>query len=182
MRCMQIATLLIAGPIIVMLYMVYSPTGFRSWGIFYNSSESLPRGWYRVEKRQGIRRGDTLLTCLPPEIGRFAVRRGYVLPGRCPGGTGYIGKPVRAIAGDTVTVNRHAVTINSWAPVIAPAQQRDRRGRTINGLTGRHVLKSNECFILSTNSPHSFDSRYFGAVPCTPPFFVLQIARRRKTR
>ena len=173
-RPLRVATLIAAGALGLIICIQLAPVGFRSWRIFYNVSRSVPAGWYRVHKRSEIQRGDTLLLCLPQDTGRYAVRRGYVRQGTCPGGAGRIGKPVLAITGDTVIVEQRGVSINDSLWVWAPAQLRDRLGRPMDAALGRHVLQLNECFLLSTHSTRSYDSRYFGPVPCTQPFFVLQ--------
>ncbi len=175
-KALLVATLLIASALGFVVCIKHAPIGFRSWGVFLNMSNSMSRGWYRIEKRPFVQRGDTLLVCLPRTIGEFAVRRSYVRRGTCPGKTGRIGKPVRAIAGDTVVVDARGVTVNQALPIMAPIQLRDRRGRRMHMALGRHVLQPNECFLLSTHSVHSYDSRYFGPVRCTPPYYVLRAA------
>ncbi|MDE2956441.1 MAG: S26 family signal peptidase [Bacteroidota bacterium] len=143
----------------------------------YNTSASIPEGWYVKQTADTLTRGDILRLCLPASVGRAAVRKGYVHRGSCPGGSRRVGKPVAAIGGDTVRVLTDSIQINRGPPIRAEIQLRDRRGRRMDRVTGRIVLQQNECFLLSTESPFSYDSRYFGPVACHGPYQILRRAR-----
>lgn len=145
--------------------------------LFYNTSDSIPAGWYVMDATDTLMRGDIVRLCLPPQLGRRAVRKDYVHRGSCPGGSRRIGKPVVAVAGDTVIVAEDSIQINHEPPIYAPIQFQDRRGRVMIRTTERAVLNSGECFLLSSHSQFSFDSRYFGPVPCNPPYQVLNPVR-----
>ena len=77
------------------------------------------------------------------------------------------------LPGDTVFVSKEEIHIGSRTVLKAPLQERDTRGRLVRAAEGAHVLAASECFVLSTYSPRSYDSQYFGPVECTPPFLVL---------
>lgn len=141
--------------------------------VHYNASVSIPTGWYTLTKRNSLVKGEIIQLCLPPLIGKFAVSRGYVHRGRCTGGSRRIGKPVLAFAGDTVQVTTHGIQVNDGPHIDAPFQDRDRRGKLMPQVSGRLVLQDNECFLLSMHSPFSFDSRYYGPIPCHPPYQVM---------
>jgi len=114
----------------------------------------------------GSARGALVLVCLPPEVAAFARARGYVpRGGACPGGVVPIGKPVLAIAGDTVTVTRTGLMMNGTPVPNSQALATDRKGRPLPQLPmGRYVVRSGTVWILSSYSRFSFDSRYFGAL------------------
>ena len=145
--------------------------------LYYNASDSIPEGWYVIQMTDTLARGDVLRLCLPAPVGRAAVRKGYVHRGSCPGGSRRVGKPVMAIGGDTVLMITDSIQVNQGPPIQAQIQLRDRRGRLMDRATGRMVLQRNECFLLSTHSQFSFDSRYFGPVGCHPPYQILRPAR-----
>lgn len=55
----------------------------------YNPSDSVPRGWYRIESAgmagDTLHVGDIVLAPLPPEAGALAAQRGYRPPScACP--------------------------------------------------------------------------------------------------
>ena len=141
--------------------------------LHYNASQSIPAGWYTLNKRDVLVQGDILRLCLPSSIGKFAISRGYVHRGRCPGGSRRVGKPVLAFARDTVQVTERGIQVNKGPLIDAPLQLRDRRGKLMPRVSDRFVLKDNECFLLSMHSPFSFDSRYYGPIPCHPPYRVM---------
>ena len=150
-----------------------SPVHSLSLPLHYNISESLPKGLYRARWGPEIRRGDLIRVCLPEHVAHEARARGYLGPGTCEGDAAPIGKVVWGLPRDTVYIGPEGVLIGSESTVPAPVQERDTRGRPVPNALGTWVLDSDECLVLSTHSPQSYDSRYFGPIPCTPPFLVL---------
>ena len=134
-------------------------------GMRLNLTGSLPVGLY-VASRSRPARGALVLACLPPRVALFARARGYVpRGGACPGGVVPIGKPVLAVAGDTVTETRTGLLVNGMPIPNSQALATDRSGRPLPQLpTGRYVVRSGTVWIVSSYSRFSFDSRYFGAV------------------
>ena len=166
--------LIISGFSLVAIGVHFLPLGLTSPPLFVNTSSSLPAGFYRVTKVSAIKRGHVLRTCLPDSLNQIAVRRGYLRQGACPGGAAHIGKPVIAIQGDTVVVSDQATQVNSLQYLQAPVHTHDRRANELTNAMGTHVLKPGECFLLSTYSVRSYDSRYYGPVPCgIPPYYIL---------
>jgi conjugative transfer signal peptidase TraF len=106
---------------------------------------------------------------LPLRVAAFASARGYVPHGgACPGGVVPIGKPVLALAGDTVTVTRIGLMVNGAPVPNSLALATDRKGRPLPQLTNeRYVVRPGTVWIVSSYSHFSFDSRYFGAVETT---------------
>jgi len=111
-------------------------------------------------------RGALVLVCLPPEVAAFARARGYVPQGgACPGSVVPIGKPVVAIAGDTVAVTPTGLMVNGAPVPNSRALVTDRKGRPLpRPPGGRYLVGQDELWVLSSYSRLSFDSRYFGAV------------------
>lgn len=123
--------------------------------VVYNPSDSAPRGFY-VVKRLAVHPGDWVVTRLPADVIGFAAERAY-LPAGVP-----LLKRVAAMGGDHVCVRDARVWING-APR-ATALQVDRQGRPLQPWRGCRVLEAGELFLLSTQQPSSFDSRYFGPI------------------
>ncbi len=166
--------LIICGFVVIAVVIQSAPAGHVSWPLFVNSSNSLPLGFYRVTKVFDLQRGYVLRTCLPAEIGQAAVQRGYVRRGTCPNGSARIGKPIIALQGDTVVVSDGRIQVQGRGYHTAPIYAHDQRGRNLANAAGTHILQPGECFLLSTHSPFSYDSRYYGPVSCgVPPYFVL---------
>lgn len=160
-----VAALAVALPLVFMY-------AFR---ITYNSTDSLPVGIYRIRELRGApARGDVVGFCLEGEIARLAMTRGYVhreglerfwFRTRCASGVAVIAKPVAAVPGDTVEVQRGGVWINGAPLANSRVLERDRAGRELpHARWGRRVLGSDEYWVQSTYSQSSFDSRYYGPV------------------
>src|SRR3989449_5161118 len=119
-------------------------------GLRLNLTGSMPVGLY-VTSRSAPVRGALVLTCLPAKVAEFAKARGYVPPGvQCPGGVSAVGKPVVAIAGDTVTVTPAGILVDGAAVRNTRALALDRKGRRLPQLpAGRYVVELGKIWILS---------------------------------
>ena len=180
MRCRILPTLLFMSVLAICSLSLIAvavqslPIGRTSLPLFVNTSASLPFGFYRITKAANLKRGDVLRTCLPDTLSQFAVQRGYLRQGTCPGGSTRIGKPVIALQGDTVSVSDQYIQVKGHRGFEIPIYEHDRRGRRLSNAIGTHVLPPGTCFLLSTHSALSYDSRYYGPVPCeSPPYYVL---------
>jgi conjugative transfer signal peptidase TraF len=134
-------------------------------GLRVNLTGSLPVGFYLATGSAPVR-GALVLVCLPPDVAALAHARGFVPPGvQCPGGLTAVGKPVVAIAGDTVTVAPAQIVVNGAAVPNSRALAFDRHGRPLPRLAaGRYVVAPGTVWVVSSFSRFSFDSRYFGAI------------------
>ncbi len=154
-----------------------------SFGLYFNTSDSLPYGLYRAYYRPDVQvgffaleqkgavqplfleRGSLVLVCLPQSVAQLARTRNYVNAGKCPGNTAPVGKHVVALAGDRVLVDVSGVKVNGTllphsAPVVRDATGAQMPGA---GLTSSYVLRPGEYLVLNALDS-SFDSRYFGVV------------------
>lgn len=126
----------------------------------YNPSDSVPRGWYRIESAgtvaDALHVGDIVLARLPPEAAALASQRGYL-----PEGTPLL-KRIGAIAPQRVCIAQRAVYVDE-VPV-AFAREADGRGRSLPLWSDCRALRAGELFLLSATNPASFDSRYFGPI------------------
>jgi conjugative transfer signal peptidase TraF len=132
--------------------------------LIYNSSDSVPVGWYRVDPldhRPGspprpLSVGSIVLTPLPADAAALAARRGY-LPTGIP-----LLKRIGAVAPQSVCVFDGLVWIDGVP--LAAVLRADRLGRALPAWPQCRQLQSGELFLLSVTNPASFDSRYFGPV------------------
>ncbi|MGJ7546260.1 S26 family signal peptidase [Variovorax sp. LT1R16] len=126
----------------------------------YNSSDSVPRGWYRIDPAgtmaDALRVGDIVLARLPGEVAALAAQRGY-LPERIP-----LLKRIGATAPQRVCMAQRTVYVDD-VPV-ALAREADGLGRGLPLWLHCRTLRAGELFLLSTTYPASFDSRYFGPI------------------
>jgi conjugative transfer signal peptidase TraF len=141
--------------LLIALALLLVPAMFqRSPLLVWNASTSAPIGLYRIQ-RATPRVGDLALVDLTGPISALAQRRAY-LPG-----TAYLLKPVFAVAGDRVC--RFGIRIFVRRRLAALALRHDRKGRAMPAWHGCLTLQSGEFLVLSEH-PASFDSRYFGPV------------------
>ncbi len=120
--------------------------------IIYNSSDSMPRGFYSVSKIPA-RRGDIVLIRLPKAVAEFAAQRRY-LPSHIPLLKRLSGKEKDWVCqiGDTFRIN---------GVLIAPIRTEDRLGRDLPVWRGCLRLAKHQIFVFGDH-PASFDSRVFG--------------------
>jgi conjugative transfer signal peptidase TraF len=133
-------------------------------GLRVNLTGSIPPGIYRTVAST-ITRGTIVLVCLPVDVARPARARGYIPVGSCADGSAPIGKPVAAVAGDTVTVGDVGVIVNGKLLTNSRPLRRDSRGAQLANLRiANHLVGIDELWLVSSRSARSFDSRYFGPI------------------
>jgi conjugative transfer signal peptidase TraF len=136
-------------------------------GLRVNATASMPRGLWRVRAGEPVERGAVVAICPPDRAAiREAARRGYISPGRCPGGYEPLIKPVEALGGDIVTVTDAGVAVDGTPVANTRPLATDEAGRALHPIpAGSYRVPRGELWLLSGHDPRSFDSRYFGAVP-----------------
>jgi conjugative transfer signal peptidase TraF len=138
-----------AGIYLVLLSAVLPPAPRLVW----NASASAPIGLYLVSPGAWVEPGDMVIARLPPHVRGLAATRRY-LPMNVP-----LVKRVAAYAGDEVCAFGQEIFVNGqW---IAERRNADARGRPMPMWTGCTLLRGRQLFLL-TDSPASFDGRYFG--------------------
>jgi conjugative transfer signal peptidase TraF len=137
---------------------------FRIGGIHINTTPSLPVGLYRVVD-EPVTKGAYVAFCPPQrDVFDWAVARGYIHPGACPGGYGQLLKRVHAVAGDTVLIDRSGITVNGELLANSTPIPTDAYGAALPQYRLDAVLGESEFLLLSDLNPHSFDARYFGVI------------------
>ena len=122
--------------------------------LIWNASASAPIGLYAVSPEARLRRGDMAFAFAPPPARELAARRHY-LPRNVP-----LLKRVVAMEGDRVCASDLALSINGRS--VAFRRKADRLGRPLEAWQGCITIRRDELFLLMTDSPDSFDGRYFG--------------------
>jgi conjugative transfer signal peptidase TraF len=128
-------------------------------------TESVPPGLYLLTY-DTPQRGKFIVACLPERLGAYARKRGYLAPGRCPGGVSEVVKRVAALPGDLVVVDESGLTVNGTPLPRTARLRRDSDGRPVAAVPpGRYRVEPGTVWLYATHSPKSWDSRYYGAVP-----------------
>jgi conjugative transfer signal peptidase TraF len=136
-------------------------------GLRLNTTDSTPRGLWRVEQDKPIERGDIVAICPPGNsVIREAAGRGYIPVGDCPGGYEPLVKPVAAVSGDVVTVAPDGIAVNDKPVENTTQLAHDSTGRPLHPMpAGTYRVEPGQLWLLSGHDPRSFDSRYFGPMP-----------------
>jgi conjugative transfer signal peptidase TraF len=117
------------------------------------SASAAPIGVY-LRTAPRVQRGQLVEVCLPHEIARLGVKRGYLGRGwQCADGSESVGKVILGLPGDVIYID----------PAIVLAT--DTAGRSVEHFPfGFYQLKTGEIWLFGSN-PHSWDGRYYGPVP-----------------
>lgn len=139
-----------AGVTLLGLTLVFPPTPRLVW----NVSASAPIGLYAVTSGVPIDPGDMVIARVPDPWRMLAARRRYI-PVNVP-----LVKHVAAAAGDEVCALGQEIFINGRR--VAERRIADSGNRLMPWWSGCVRLRGHQLFLLMTNSPASFDGRYFG--------------------
>ena len=125
-------------------------------------------GIYHAVNREPSR-GDLVLVCLPEDVARFGLERGYLARGHgCGDDIEPVGKVLAALPGDAVEIAPKFVAINGRPWTNTATLLRDSRGNPITHLSwGTRRVQSGQAWLIGASDAHSWDSRYFGSVPLT---------------
>src|SRR5215472_8402905 len=145
-------------------FLVY--TAFRLLGIRINLTSSLERGFYIVSRKPSAM---LLEFCPEGEAATTSLQRGYrTQGGTCPDGGSPLMKPIAAVSGDRVEVTSHGIRVNGKLIPNSAAHARDHRGRPLNPWpNGEYIVPTGDIWVISDFNSWSFDSRYFGPIPCS---------------
>lgn len=145
-------------------YLLCAIGGFVLIGCHAILSGSIPYGVYCPVEDATFSPGEYVVFCLDEERGRAGYAAGYLGRGACPGGVSAVIKPIVGVAGDIVEVTREGVCVNGkHIPASVPLLH-NRHGERLSFYAGRHVVPLNAVWVLSTSSPQSWDSRYYGPI------------------
>ncbi|MGJ0637225.1 conjugative transfer signal peptidase TraF [Xenorhabdus bovienii] len=158
MRLVQAVVFTVAGILLI-------SAGIHTVGIRFNTSESIPVGFYSITSMP-IAKGEYVLFCPPQQkVFEEAKTRGYINSGFCTGSYGYMMKKILAAKGDIVSVNQDGVTVNEEKIPFSKPLLMDASGHPLPRLTiDSHLLNANELLLMTDQSSSSFDARYFGFI------------------
>ncbi|MEZ5655389.1 MAG: S26 family signal peptidase [Sphingobium sp.] len=122
--------------------------------LVWNASASAPIGLYLVSPGGAILPGDMVIARVPERFRQMAADRRY-LPMNVP-----LVKRVAARPGDEICALGSTIFLDG-KPIVQRLE-RDGKGRPMPRWEGCIRLRSGQYFLLMTDSPASFDGRYFG--------------------
>jgi conjugative transfer signal peptidase TraF len=140
------------------------------FGVVFNYTHSAPFGLYReIVDAAHTAHEPAPYVFFCPDV-RWPTMKGqpnYRTPMRtCPDGFAPLIKPVIAWPGDTVEVSTRGISVNGQRLPHTATMDRDSSGQQIHPFPGgRYVVQSSQLWVVSSYSPRSFDSRYFGPIP-----------------
>ena len=127
--------------------------------LVWNASASAPIGLYSVSPGASIETGDMVVARVPDPWRMLAAKRRYI-PANVP-----LVKHVAAAAGDEVCALGQEIFVNGrW---LAERRVADAEHRPMPWWNGCGTLRGRQLFLLMTDSPASFDGRYFGVTNST---------------
>jgi conjugative transfer signal peptidase TraF len=140
------------------------------FGLIFNYTHSVPFGIYReIVDPAGTPRNPAPYVFFCPDV-RWPYMKGqpnYRDPMRsCPDGFSPLIKPVVAWPGDTVETSAAGIVVNGQPLPNTATISRDSTGRQLHPFpAGTYRVQKDELWVVSSFSPRSFDSRYFGPIP-----------------
>jgi len=139
-----------AGITLVGLTIAFPPAPRLVW----NASASAPIGLYAVTPGATVEPGDMVIARVPDPSRMMAAERRYI-PANVP-----LVKRVAAAAGDEVCALGREIFVNgTW---VVERRASDAKGRPMPWWSGCVRLRGRQLFLLMSDSPGSFDGRYFG--------------------
>jgi len=139
-----------AGITLVGLTIAFPPAPRLVW----NASASAPIGLYAVTPGATVEPGDMVIARVPDPSRMMAAERRYI-PANVP-----LVKRVAAAAGDEVCALGREIFVNgTW---VVERRASDAKGRPMPWWRGCVHLRGRQLFLLMSDSPGSFDGRYFG--------------------
>jgi conjugative transfer signal peptidase TraF len=134
-------------------------------GFIYNPTHSCPSGLYHTYQTP-LKKGVIVQFCPPmtPMIQEWE-KRGYLvnIKGNCPGRIVPWMKPIAAMPGDIIRLDKTGANINGrHLPNSAPMYE-DSKHRPMHPYPfGTYTVKPGQVWLISHFIPYSADSRYFG--------------------
>ncbi len=122
-----------------------------------NYTASMPLGIYQRVPIHTWRHGMVVVITPSPSDKALFAARGWLMK------RGVLIKPIGALPGDQVCIHNDTVTVNG--KIVGPVFETDSHGLPLPVVRGCFVLPQGTVFPFSTFNAHSFDGRYFGAIP-----------------
>jgi len=163
-------------PILILLTLAALWLFARYTGLTINDSASMPIGLYIKTNNAPtaqIKRGDIVSLCLAKPYKMLGLQKFYIEKGRaCKGAVALI-KSVLAVPGDTVLLTNEFVRVNETT-YSYHTKHVDSYGKALAVYPRGLYRNITGFFVIGTNSPNSWDSRYFGFIQPTQVIAILR--------
>lgn len=141
--------------------------------IIINTSPSIPLGLYTIHQiKAPLKQNDLVAVCLMKSDQAFGLSRGYINPGRRCNGTTPLLKSIIAVPGDNVILSNDEIIVNNKIYHYI-TQKFDSKQRILPSWPRGNYQNTQGFWLIGTNDPHSWDSRYFGFVSKNQIIFLL---------
>ena len=129
------------------------------------TDSSAPAGIYRLITAP-VARGELVLACLPDDVARNGLMRGYLRRGDCPAAAEPVAKLLLGFPGDLLELRPGWVAVNGVKFPNSQTAVRDSAGRPLAHVpSGAQRVGAGEVWLFGFNNVRSWDARYFGPVP-----------------
>jgi len=149
----KIIPLTISGIALLCLFILSSFYGNKYF--IYNSTESLPEGFYRIIKKQNYHRGDLVVFPIPDSVLQVVTDRHW-LPK-----DGLLIKNIVGVSGDSFSISGGKYVVRG--ELFGEILKADSQGRMMPVFSDDGVI-SHGFLVARRGVKTSFDSRYFGPV------------------
>ncbi|GAB3645111.1 conjugative transfer signal peptidase TraF [Ramlibacter alkalitolerans] len=134
-------------------------------GVRVVTTNSVP-GVVYVRSFEPLARGTFVSFC--PDLANPVLaaikQRGHIEPGTCGPSMPFI-KQVAALPGDHVELSAKGLSVNGDLLPKTAVLDTDRQGNPLPRIPfGAYVVAPGQAWVIATNHPRSFDSRYYGPV------------------
>lgn len=147
-------------PLMILLVIIAVIFWVHGLGMLINWTPSIKQGIY-IKESGVIHRGNLVALCLPEPYQSLALSRAYVMNGDACHGTIPLLKEVIAVPGDEVKLTEDVIQVNGRA-YFFKTEQNDHLGRPLMAYPKGDYKNTQGYWFLGNNSPHSWDSRYWG--------------------
>jgi len=174
--CSRVSSVRLIGLLSLgMMPMFYAYVG-EAAGLRINLTSSMPLGLYRVVvmNPRSARVGMLVAVCAPEKAAELARQRGYLLKGACAHETETLLKQVVGVGGDEVIVTMKGLVVDGRLLPNSAALVADHADHVLAAWpVGRQRVADGMLWVYA-NHRRSWDSRYWGPVPMSNVFAVMQ--------
>lgn len=126
------------------------------YGITYQATPSMPKGFYLIEPAKTIKKGDIVIFRPPKSTLNFLLKHKWIP------NSGLLMKHIVAVFGDKVVEQKGTIWINNQKT--GPVYKYYAPGKILPNSNFQGVLQPHQYLLMSTRIKRSFDGRYFGPV------------------